>query len=61
MNMKKIPIIGAIPPLKHNLWGAINFGHHTKYVKYEWFWHSDVYHLSSYRNFHYIDKTVMGT
>ena len=24
--------------IKHNLWGAINFGLHTKYVKYEWFW-----------------------
>ena len=25
--------------LKCDLWGAINFGHRTKHVKYEWFWH----------------------
>ena len=28
------------------LWGKITSGLHTKYVKYEWFWHSDCnYHL----------------
>ena len=26
----------------NNLWGAINFGLHTKYVKYKLFWHCNI-------------------
>ena len=32
------------PSIKHHLWGAINFTIHTKYVKYECFWHPGFIH-----------------
>ena len=45
---------GSASFIKHNLWGAINFGLRTKYVKYQWFWHSDPgpVHLGLNQNFH---------